>query len=609
MILNNTGGIRLKRKNIFIAHTKEHKWEYLFGGVLLSISSLLQLFLPMLLGTITDKLQALSITKGRMLVLAGWLALVAFGIGFFVSTSRVYIFRLSRILETRLRGDLFKHWEQLSANYYNNQRVGDLMSHAVSDVNVMRGTSMQAFFNLLQAIILIVITVITMVTTINPMLTLLTMLPLPMLSYLAYRFSHQIQSQSKAVQEAISGMTSRVQEFVAGIRVVKAFVQEKEEIALFEKDNRHAVNMNLRFVKSNALFQSMSAAIIGLSFIVSVILGGILVIQGKITLGSFVAFNSYLSLLTGPIQNLGNVINQIQRGLASEERLLDIFNTEPDVADEVSARSDIVELRGNIQINHLTFSYPEVDDAQLKDIQLHIPEGSSLAIVGKVGSGKTTLIHLLVRLYNPPKGTIFIDGFDVHEIPLHTLRGQIGIVPQDAFLFSSSIKDNISFDPKAYTDTEIEDAARIAQVYDNILEFPHQFETRLGERGITLSGGQRQRVSIARAVIKEPSILIFDDSLSAVDTVTEDRILQGLEQVMERRTTIIVSHRVSSVQKADQIAFMENGRIVELGTHEQLIQHGGLYADMVNKQQLDAAEELAEQMDDDSGWRRERVLE
>lgn len=599
----------MKRKNIFIAHTKEHKWEYLFGGVLLSISSLLQLFLPMLLGTITDKLQALSITKGRMLVLAGWLALVAFGIGFFVSTSRVYIFRLSRILETRLRGDLFKHWEQLSANYYNNQRVGDLMSHAVSDVNVMRGTSMQAFFNLLQAIILIVITVITMVTTINPMLTLLTMLPLPMLSYLAYRFSHQIQSQSKAVQEAISGMTSRVQEFVAGIRVVKAFVQEKEEIALFEKDNRHAVNMNLRFVKSNALFQSMSAAIIGLSFIVSVILGGILVIQGKITLGSFVAFNSYLSLLTGPIQNLGNVINQIQRGLASEERLLDIFNTEPDVADEVSARSDIVELRGNIQINHLTFSYPEVDDAQLKDIQLHIPEGSSLAIVGKVGSGKTTLIHLLVRLYNPPKGTIFIDGFDVHEIPLHTLRGQIGIVPQDAFLFSSSIKDNISFDPKAYTDTEIEDAARIAQVYDNILEFPHQFETRLGERGITLSGGQRQRVSIARAVIKEPSILIFDDSLSAVDTVTEDRILQGLEQVMERRTTIIVSHRVSSVQKADQIAFMENGRIVELGTHEQLIQHGGLYADMVNKQQLDAAEELAEQMDDDSGWRRERVLE
>lgn len=585
----------MDRKSIFREYITQNRWFYLLGFILVSISSLVQLFIPRLLGQFTDKLEQNLLIREDVIYFAFWLIITGIGVAFFRSVGRIYLFRMGRTLEMKVRNDLFSHWERLSAQYFNNQRVGDLMSHAINDVNVIREVMMMGMFNIMEAVVLITITTVAMVYTVNPWLTLLTMLPLPLLSLLAYRFNRRIQRQSVDVQQAVGRLTSRVQEFTSGIRVVKAFVQEKEEQELFTKDNNHAVQMNRRFVRSNSLFTSLSAGIVGLSFLVSVVLGGLLVLRGAISLGQFVAFNSYLSLLMGPIENLGKVFNQLQRGRASEGRLLEILNTKPDVADDVAANRTIASVQGDIEIRGLTFYYPEARRPSLKNISLTVPRGSSLAIVGRIGSGKSTLVNLLVRVFNPPRGTMFIDGHDIHHIPLEVLRGQIGIVPQDQFLFSSTIKENIGFDPKPYSDAEIESAAKVAQVYDNINEFPRRFDTALGERGVSLSGGQRQRVSIARAVIKKPSILIFDDSLSAVDTITEDLILEGLRSERNNRTTIIIGHRISSVQDADQIVVLEEGEIVERGTHEELLGVNGIYADMHHKQLLDREAEWEEE--------------
>lgn len=584
----------MERKSIFRAYIVENRWYYVLGFILVAASSFIQLFIPRLLGQFTDRLEQNLLLRDDIIYFAVGLTLTGLGVAFFRSVGRIYLFRMGRTLEMKVRNDLFSHWGKLSAQYFNNQRVGDLMSHAINDVNVIREVTMMGVFNTMEALVLITITTIAMMSTVNVWLTLLTMLPLPLLSFLAYRFNKRIQKQSADVQQAVGTLTSRVQEFTSGIRIVKAFVQEKAEQELFTKDNEHAVKMNRRFVRSNSLFNSLSAAIVGVSFLISVVFGGMLVMRGAISLGEFVAFNSYLSLLMGPIENLGRVFNQLQRGRASEERLLAILNTKPDVADDAMAKEEIKHLNGDIEIRNLSFRYPGSKEPSLRNISLKVPRGSSLAIVGRVGSGKSTLVHLLVRLFNPPKGTIFIDGHEIHEIPLQTLRGQIGIVPQDQFLFSSTIRDNISFDPHPYSDDEVEEAAKIAQVYDNINEFPNRFDTSLGERGISLSGGQRQRVSIARAIIKKPSILIFDDSLSAVDTITEDLILEGLNSVMNNRTTIIIGHRISSVQAADQIIVLDQGRIAEQGTHDQLVRLNGIYADMYHKQLLDEEAEAAQ---------------
>ncbi len=532
----------------------------------------------MLLEDFTDGIQHLSIDVADLFQLAGWFVLVGVGMFLFRSSGRIYIFRLSRMLERDLRTKLFSHWETLPAQYYQQERIGNLMAHAINDVNILRQIGMQGMFQTIEAVVLISIAISMMAGTIDIALTLLVILPLPGLTYLAYRFRKKIRMHSNKVQEAIGTLTSRVQEFCTGIRIIKTYVQEQEELRKFTKENDENVEANKRLIRSNSLFTSLSHGIVGLSYLLSIVFGSILVMKGTISLGEFVAFNTYLSFLIAPIENLGKVINLFQQGKAADNRLCRVLATKPDIKDEEGVIP--IKIEGNIKINNLTFQYKNSKGPALENINLVIKKGTSLAIVGKIGSGKSTLVNLLLRVYNPPRNTMFIDDVDIRDLPLKTLRTSIGYVPQTNFLFSSTIHDNIAFDPKSYEEVQVYQAAKQAHVYKDITDFPKGFETTLGERGLSLSGGQRQRVSIARAMIKNSPIMIFDDSLSAVDAKTEEMILKTLNTEMQGKTSIIVSHRISTIRKADQIIVLDEGRIAERGTHESLLRENGIYYNM-----------------------------
>jgi ATP-binding cassette, subfamily B, multidrug efflux pump len=573
----------MKNKPIFKEHFVLHKWSYLLGTILLTISLVLQLFVPILLKTFTDGLQNNSIHVSDLWELSLWFVIVGFGAFLFRSSGRIYIFKMSRILERDLRSSLFSHWEKLQAEYYQNQRIGNLMAYAVNDVNIMRQIVMQGYFQMVEAAVLISISVFMMASTIHLYLTLLVLLPLPGLTYIAYRFRSKIQMHSLKVQEAIGTLTSRVQEFCSGISVIKTYIQEQEERKKFTNDNQANVEVNKQLIRANSLFTSLSQGIVGLSYLISIVFGSILVMKSTISLGDFVAFNTYLSLLIAPIENIGKVINLLQQGKAADNRIRHVLSTEPSIQDEKGI-TPITFIQGDIMIRNLSFQYQRSKESTLKNIDVSIPKGTSLAIVGKVGSGKSTLVNLLLRLYNPPKNSIFIDEHDIRDVPLKTLRSSIAYVPQDNFLFSSTIKENIAFDPNPYQDEQVLHAARQAHVYEDIMDLPEKFETELGERGLSLSGGQRQRVSIARALIKPSPIIIFDDSLSAVDSKTETNILKTLRSQMKSRTTIIISHRISTIQEADQIIVLDKGEIVERGTHQFLLKQNGIYKKMFTQQ-------------------------
>ncbi|MBO1510663.1 ABC transporter ATP-binding protein [Metabacillus bambusae] len=573
----------MKTRPIFHQHLFKHKWSYLLGSGLLTISLVLQLGVPLLLEDFTDGIQHLSIQVSDLWNLAVWFSVLGVGIFLFRSSGRIYIFRLSRMLERDLRTQLFSHWETLPADYYQQERIGNLMAHAVNDVNILRQIGMQGVFQTVEAMVLISITITMMAGTIDLYLTLLVLIPLPGLTYLAYRFRTKIRMHSSQVQEAIGTLTSRVQEFCTGIRIIKTYVQEQEEMKKFTKENVENVKANKQLIRSNSLFTSLSQGIVGLSYLLSVVFGSILVMKGTITLGEFVAFNTYLSFLVAPIENLGKVINLFQQGKAADIRLSDVLATTPDIKDEEGV-IPINKFEGDIRIQNLSFQYKNSKGYALQNINLTIKKGTSIGIVGKIGSGKSTLVNLLLRVYNPPKKSIFIDNYDIHDLPLKTLRTSIGYVPQTNFLFSSTIKENIAFDPSIYQDKDIYKAAKQSHVYKDIIDFPEGFDTPLGERGLSLSGGQRQRVSIARAMIKKSPIMIFDDSLSAVDAKTEELILKTLQTEMKGRTSVIISHRMSTIRKADQIIVLDEGKIVEQGTHESLLKRNGTYKKMYLQQ-------------------------
>jgi ATP-binding cassette subfamily B protein len=395
-----------------------------------------------------------------------------------------------------------------------------------------------------------------------------------------------VQNRFKNVQEAFSALTDKVQESISGIRVVKSFVQEKSEITKFSTFNAAYVKRNMELIKVWGLMFPMVAFIGSLSFILALYYGGSLVIDDELSLGQFVTFVSYLGLLTWPMMALGWVINVLQRGIASMKRLNDILDTAPEIFDGESVLK-LHDYRPSMEFKNLNFTYPGAAAPALSDISLSIREGKTLAIIGKTGSGKTTLVSLIMRLYNTKPGELLVDGMDINTIPLRELRKNIGYVPQDNFLFSVSIRDNIAFSDTSMDLEKVYSAAKIAQVYDNIMDFPNKFETILGERGVTLSGGQKQRVSIARAIAKDPKIIILDDSLSAVDTKTEEQVLAGLKRIMSDKTAIIIAHRISTIKDADEIIVLDEGRIIEQGSHEELVKLDGLYNSIYEKQLLE----------------------
>ncbi|MFO7815143.1 MAG: ABC transporter ATP-binding protein [Halanaerobiales bacterium] len=566
---------------------KTYRNRYLLGIVWLILVDALQLAIPWLLGDFTDRLQLRTI-KMRGIILY---ALIIIGIAVLTAVFRylwrLYIVGTSQLLEKQIRENFYDHLLKLSTNYFNDQKTGDLMAHATNDIKAVRqamGPGVVMFFD---ALFLTVATITILLFKIDIRLTLIALIPLPFLAIISTYFSKSIHEKFTAVQEAFSNLTDKVQENFSGIRVIKAFTQEDREIEKFASANKLNFEKNIDLIKTWGLFHPMIQFITALSFLIVIWYGGTLVIQGIISLGDFVAFNSYLGLLTWPMMAVGFVINLIQRGTASLKRLNKIFAEQEEIYDQDII--DIASIQGKISFKDLSFKYNQTEEEYiLKDINLEIKPGQTTGFLGRTGSGKTTIVNLLLRLFNVNDNEIFIDGYDINSLSIRLLRDEIGIVPQDNFLFSSTIADNIAFFDPVNTDRrEIEKAAKITEIYDDIMEFPEGFNTILGERGVTLSGGQKQRISMARALIKKPKILILDDSFSAVDTQTEEKILNNLKPVMENRTVILISHRISTLKNTDKIYVLDEGQILESGTHQVLIENKQLYFDIYKKQQLE----------------------
>lgn len=572
---------------------KKYFLYYVFGLSAIIIVDLIQLRIPMITGTITDGLQQGTMDKQGLMSLMGWLLLFGFSITVLRFIWRNFIFGTSRRVEYHLRNDFFAHLETLSTSFYNKEKTGDLMAYATNDLNAIRMLVGPAILMLLDTVVLTTIVVYQMIKTTDLTLTLLAVIPMPIIAILSLLLGKVIRQRFDEKQEAFAYLSDIVQENISGIRVIKAFVQEGYEQIQFEKTNEDNFNKNMSVVKVHALMFPLAMLITGVSIAIALGYGGRLTMLGRITLGEFVAFIQYIMMLIWPMIAFGWFINIYSQGMASVVRFREILDTVSDIQDTTKEEAitnsdrDIVPMEGEIRIENLTFRYPDTDQDALKDISLHIKKGQSVGIVGRTGSGKTTLVNLLLRMFDAPMGTIFVDGKIIREWFLKDLRQGIGYVPQDNFLFSDTIGNNISFGLDDVTQEAIEDVAKKVDVHDNIMEFEKQYETIIGERGVTLSGGQKQRVSIARALIKDPALLILDDAVSAVDTKTEERILGHLRESRKNKTTITIAHRISTVQDADCIYVLEEGRLAEYGTHLELVEKEGIYYGMVMKQQLE----------------------
>jgi len=519
------------------------------------------------------------------------LGLAAVG-GFFRFVMRRIIIGASRDIEYDLRNDFFAHLQRLDLAYFQSHRTGDLMSRATNDLSAVRMMIGPAVMYSATTALFFIVGIILMVS-INPRLTLFALVPLPFVSISVAYFGAVIHRRFERIQEQLSEISAITQETLSGVRVVRAYRQEPFEIERFRLANEEYVRRNRGLIRVLGMYQPSMGFLMGIGALLVLWLGSREVVAGRMTVGELVAFNSYLMMLSWPMIAFGWVTNLLQRGMASWKRMLEVMDAPPavtdaDVTDEIT---DQAQIRGRIEFRHLTFRYG--DTVVLDDISAVLPAGTTTAIVGATGSGKSTVLHLLTRLHNPPAGTVFIDGVDVRHIPLSVLRGAIGVVPQEPFLFGASIAENVAFGARGERDTRaaVEAAAAVARLDKDVPSFPKGYDTVIGERGITLSGGQKQRVALARALMIDPKVLVLDDAMSAVDTYTEEEILSRLSAVMRQRTSIIVSHRISTVRAAGQILVLAGGRIVERGTHDQLVAAGGAYAELHRKQLLE--EELA----------------
>jgi len=564
----------------------KYKWKYILGIFVLLFVDGLQLITPKILGYVTDAISTHKLSMKEIYFYAFLIILIAVFVAVFRYVWRMLIVGSSRELEFWLRNKLFAHLEKLSLNYFYHHKTGDLMAHATNDINAVRMAFGIGVVMMTDAIFLTSSTIIIMIVSIDTKFTLLALTPFPFVAFIVMFFGKLIQKRFKNVQEAFSNLTDKAQESFSGIRVIKSFVQEESEISNFAKSNDENLRANMHLVKIWGAMFPLVLFLSALSFVITLYYGGSLVIDKVITLGQLVSFIAYLELLTWPMMAIGYVINVLQRGIASITRLNEILDTEPEIKDNDNTL-DIDDFEETIEFNNLSFTYPGAKVPALSDINIKLEKGKTLAVIGKTGSGKSTLANLLLRLYNVEDGSILIGGYDINRIPLSVLRRKIGYVPQDNFLFSCTIRENIAFADENLPFEKIEEAAKITSVYDDIMSFPEKFDTLLGERGVTLSGGQKQRVSIARAIVKNPGIMIFDDCLSAVDTKTEEKILGNLKEVTKDRTSIIIAHRISTVKHADEIIVLDEGRITERGTHDELVALGGYYSRIYHKQLLE----------------------
>jgi ATP-binding cassette subfamily B protein len=594
-----------------LPYLKRYRWSYVAGTLCVLLTNGIWILFPLVLGKAADDLHQ-GVTRHKLLLYAAVLLAIAATKGIFQFLTRWIVIGISRDIEFDLRNDLFARLEVLSYSYYQRHRTGDIMARATNDLNAVRMLLGPAIMYSANTLVYTAGALAFMIS-ISPWLTLYTFLPLPAVSVVIQTFGRRIHERFERIQAMFSDISARAQENFSGARLIRAYVQEDAEIRAFETENKEYIRRSLRLVRLMGMLWPTLELMLGCAVVLVLWLGGrevihglsrvtlvsnlgnshpaittTLSLSGSMSVGQFVSFSTYMMQLTWPIIALGWVINIFQRGTASLIRINEIMHEQPEIQDAPAAQDR--EITGEIEFRGLNFSYD--GKPVLHDVNLRVPAGSSLAIVGPTGSGKTTLVSLIPRIYDAEPGLVLIDGRPIREYQLASLRKNIGFVPQETFLFSDRIRENIALGVDSATDQEIHNAADAANIAADIETFPEGYDTMVGERGITLSGGQKQRTAIARALIRNPKILILDDALSSVDTHTEDKILNHLRDVMRGRTTIFISHRVSTVRNADRIAVLHGGRIVELGNHDELLALNGYYCDLYNKQLLE--EELAE---------------
>lgn len=567
----------------------KYKYSFSFGIIITIIAQIFSLFTPKLISKSFNEIEAFAKSKSvdssvisqELISNIGLIIATTIIAGFLTFLMRQTLIVMSRHIEFDLKNEVFRQYENLSLNFYKQNRTGDLMNRISEDVSKVRMYVGPAVMYTINTFIRFAI-VIGFMYNVSPRLTLYTLLPLPILSYCIFKLSSEINKRSTTFQQYLSKVSSYTQEVFSGIRVIKAYSLEDQHQSNISDLANESKSKSLSLAKVQSLFGPLMIALIGVSNLIVIYFGGLMYINGTIkSIGIIAEFILYVNMLTWPVASLGWVSSMVQEAEASQKRLNEFLKIVPEIQNKNSHKSKI---EGSITFNNVSYTYEDTQIKALQNVSFTVNKGETLAILGKTGSGKSTVLALLSRLYDVTDGQILIDNTEISQVNLHDLRNSIGVVPQDAFLFSDTIRNNIKFGKEDATDLEVEAVAKSAVVHDNIIGFKNGYDTILGERGITLSGGQKQRVSIARAIIKNPQVLLFDDCLSAVDTETEEAILNNLYQICKDKTTIIVSHRVSSAKNADKIIILENGKIIEQGTHNQLINLGGYYASLYLKQ-------------------------